>query len=223
MANINPPKITLRLPSKYSSSSSSPSPSTDFQSPPLEWLHRTWSVTHSTLSMWRSARNVRITYKPLPPTHPSGSGPARLDDLVEYESSSAPKPSDPNFPSSRGRGIIKSIAGIDTAVSATDSSSWNWRGKGLLWLIGSHWEILGWGERDLPDGKGKERWVVTWFEATLFTKEGVDIYSDRREGGSRELVAEILGELGGLEGARELVRICEDMKEVEISLPWAEK
>lgn len=167
--------------------------------------------------MWRTARNVRITYKPLAPSYPNG--PARIDDLVEYEACSAPKPDDPKFPS---RGIIKSVAGIDTAASKDESSSFNWRGKGLLWLIGSHWEVLGWGERDLPDGKGKERWVVTWFEATLFTKEGVDIYSDRREGGSRELVEEILGGLKGLKGADELVRICEDMKQVEISLPWAE-
>ncbi|KAM7204812.1 hypothetical protein V8F33_001401 [Rhypophila sp. PSN 637] len=212
--------ITIRLPSKYSSSAAAPE-SSSFTHPPLEWLHRTWAVTHSTLSMWRSARNVRITYKPIPST--SNGGPARIDDLVEYESCSAPTPGDPKFPA---RGIVKAIGGVDTAASTDDgdTSSWNWRGRGLLWLIGSHWEILGWGERDIPGSEGeKERWVVTWFEATLFTKEGVDIYSDRREGGSPELVEEILGELKGLKGAEELVGICEDMKAVEISLPWAEK
>ncbi|KAK4213033.1 hypothetical protein QBC37DRAFT_286788 [Rhypophila decipiens] len=220
MGSINPQSITIRLPSKYSSSPAAPE-SSSFTHPPLEWLHRTWAVTHSTLSMWRSARNVRITYKPIPS---SNGGPVQMDDLVEYESCSAPKPGDAKFPA---RGIVKAIGGVDTAAAANagdgDTSSWNWRGRGwLLWLIGSHWEILGWGEREISGGE-KERWVVTWFEATLFTKEGVDIYSDRREAGSPELVEEILGELKGLKGAEELVRICEDMKAVEISLPWAEK
>lgn len=92
-------------------------------------------------------------------------------------------------------------------------------------MIRSHWEILGWGEREVVHGTGeKERWVVTWFEATLFTKEGVDIYCDRREGVSKELAEEILRALKeGLE-APELAALCaRDMKEVEISLPWAEK
>ncbi|KAM7220230.1 hypothetical protein V8F06_004372 [Rhypophila decipiens] len=225
MGSINPQSITIRLPSKYSSSPAAPE-SSSFTHPPLEWLHRTWAVTHSTLSMWRSARNVRITYKPIPSTS-NGGGPVQMDDLVEYESGSAPKPGDAKFPAARG--IVKAIGGVDSAANNNaddggDTSSWNWRGRGwLLWLIGSHWEILGWGEREIPGSAEKERWAVTWFEATLFTKEGVDIYSDQREGGSPELVEEILGELKGLKGADELVRICEDMKPVEISLPWAEK
>lgn len=55
--------IVLKLPAKYASSSDAPPSS---PAPALDWLTTTWSVTHSTLSMWRSARNVRITYKLLP-------------------------------------------------------------------------------------------------------------------------------------------------------------
>lgn len=111
---------------------------------------------------------------------------------------------------------------MDTALTADDTGSWGWRGRGWLFLITSHWEVLGWGERELPGG-GVERWVVTWFEATVFTQEGVDIYSDREEGGSEGLVAEILEKLNGI-GARELGELCErDMRVVEISLPWKER
>lgn len=204
--------ITLRIPSKYgpppseSSSSSSP-PSSAFTNPPLDWLHRTWTVTHSTLGMWRTARNVRITYTPLAP---AGGGSPRVDDLVEYERSS-------------GKGGVRTVAGVDTACGATaaDTGAWDWRGKGLLGFVTSHWEVLGWGERDVEGGE-KERWVVTWFAPTLFTKEGVDLYSDRKEGMSEGLAGEVLAALKGL-SAKPLVDMVEaDMKPVEIHLPWKE-
>lgn len=206
--NDNPQAITLRIPSKYasdsSSSPSSPSP------PPLEWLHRTWTVTHSTLTMWRTARNVRITYSPLPPSGSGDSARPRVDDLVQYEKTS-------------GKGGVKTVSGVDTASSAGDTGVWDWRGKGLLGFVTSHWEVMGWGERDNADVEGgKERWAVTWFAPTLFTKEGIDLYSDRKGGMSPALAGEILAALKGL-GAAPLVQMVEaDMKEVEVRLPWLE-
>ncbi|KAG8162976.1 hypothetical protein KVR01_007454 [Diaporthe batatas] len=202
--------ITLRIPSKYASSSS-PSPS--FSPPPLDWLHRTWTVTHSTLAMWRTARNVRITYSPLP-ADPAGR--ARIDDLVQYEKKTS------------GKAAVKTVQGVDTCSSPGEAgtASWDWRGKGLLAFVTSHWEVVGWGERDAAGGEGegggKERWAVTWFAPTLFTKEGVDLYSDRKGGMSPALAADILAALKGL-GAEPLVRMVEaDMKEVEVRLPWLE-
>ncbi|KUI67123.1 hypothetical protein VM1G_02984 [Cytospora mali] len=202
--------ITLRVPSKYSSSSAeSSSSSSTFTNPPLDWLYRTWCVTHSTLSMWSRARNVRITYSPLPSHADSGSRP-RVDDLVEYEKST-------------GKGGVRTVEGIDTAASESGSTgSWDWRGKGVLGFVTSHWEVLGWGEREV-EGGGTERWAVTWFAPTLFTKEGIDLYSDRKEGMSPALAGEILAALKGL-NAKELVGMVEmNMKEVEIKLPWMEK
>lgn len=194
--------ITLRIPSKYASSSSSSSSS--FSPPSLEWLHRTWTVTHSTLAMWRTARNVRITYSPLP----GDAGRPRIDDLVQYEKTS-------------GKGGLKTVQGVDTSAEGT--ASWDWRGKGLLGFVTSHWEVVGWGERDAEDGSGKERWAVTWFAPTLFTKEGVDLYSDRKGGMSPALAADILAALKGLDAAP-LVKMVEgDMKEVEVRLPWLEE
>ncbi|KAK0704794.1 hypothetical protein B0H67DRAFT_603837 [Lasiosphaeris hirsuta] len=195
----NPP-ITLRSPTKYT-----PSTTTSSTSPPFEWLNRTWSVTHSTLSMWRSARNVRITYTPLEPTKTSLP---RVDDLVEYEHLS-------------GNGSVKSVAGIDTAAAAGNSSVWSWRGKGWLFFVTSHWEILGWGERTRPDGE-VERWLVSWFAATTFTKEGLDILTDRKEGVGEETAGEILQALKGLEAKRVVELVEKDMLPVKVSLPWKE-
>ena len=164
--------------------------------------------------MWRTARNVRITYKPLPPSSSAGGegggGPRpRIDDLVEYEK--------------QGKTSLKTVEGIDTAASGSgDTGSWDWKGKGVLGFVSSHWEILGWGERTGADG-ATERWVVTWFAHTLFTKEGIDLYSDRREGLSPALAEEILAALKGVD-SKEIVAMVEtNMREVEIKLPWLEK
>lgn len=207
MASENPNTVTIRIPSKYASSQSNYATVTTFTNPPLDWLHRTWTVTHSTLSMWRTARNVRITYSALPSSPPTANGACpRVDDLVEYEKLS-------------GKGGVRSVTGVDTACGPTDTGSWDWRGKGWLAFVTSHWEVLGWGER--ADG---ERWVVTWFAPTLFTKEGIDLYCDRKDGMSEGLAGEILAALKGLEGANDVVNMVEkDMKEVAVQLPWKEK
>ncbi|KAK5997249.1 hypothetical protein PT974_02603 [Cladobotryum mycophilum] len=161
------------------------SPSPQPAPPSLEWLSRTWTVTHSTLAMWRAARNVRITYKPLA-AKPDGR--MRVDDLVEYE------------PSNK-TGVVKTVTGVDTQSARGDG--WDWRGKGLLFFV--------------------EKWAVTWFAPTLFTKEGLDVYCDRQEGLSDETYNRIEEALKNLE-AKELVdMVTQDMMPVDISLPWAEK
>ncbi|KZZ98313.1 hypothetical protein AAL_02831 [Moelleriella libera RCEF 2490] len=203
--------IILRLPSKYApqpgsefqaESASSPSSPQQQQQPSTEWLARTWTVTHSTLAMWRSARNVRITYTPLPA---KSDGRPRIDDLVEYE------------PTSK-TGVLKSVAGVDT--QAPGNGGWTWRGKGWLAFVSSHWEIIGWGEEDVGETGQKEKWAVTWFAKTVFTQEGLDILSSRPEGLSENThgrIAEALGKLG----VKPLVDMtAKNMQAVEIKLPW---
>ncbi len=201
MAAPAPTTIAIRAPSKYASGAAAP-----FAAPPLEWLYRTWTVTHSTLAMWRTAQNVRITYAPLAAR---SGGAARIDDLVEYESNAtAAKPG------------VKSVAGVDTAAAG---ASWDWRGKGLLFFVTSHWEVLGWGERPLAGG-GVERWVVTWFAPTLFTKEGLDFYSDRREGLSRDTAAALRAALDIDDVPPPLAALVRaDLQPVDIKLPWQER
>ncbi|KAG5951354.1 hypothetical protein E4U53_003284 [Claviceps sorghi] len=192
--------ITLALPSKYTSPTSQANNSVVLTPPSVEWLSRTWTVTHSTLSMWRSARNVRITYKPLPS---KGDGKSRIDDLVEYEPTS-------------NSGVLKCVAGVDTQAV---EGGWNWRGKGWLCFVSSHWEVLGWGESTTAEGK-TERWAVTWFAPTVFTKEGVDVYSDCAEGLSEELYERVEGALKKLEAREVADMTTKDMRPVEIMLPW---
>jgi hypothetical protein len=157
--------------------------------------------------MWRSARNVRISYNTLPP---NPDGKQRNTDLVEYESNSS------------DTGGVKTVSGGNTAVSPGDTSAWDWRGKGMLFFVTSHWEILGWGEQTLPDGQ-IERWAVTWFSKTLFTSEGIDIYCDRKEGVSEASAELIVAALKNLEAKPVATLVEKDLRPVEIKLPWKER
>jgi hypothetical protein len=121
--------------------------------------------------MWKNARNVSITYSPLP------NAPEKIDDLVTYQALSGDK--------------VKTISGVDTPAGL---GAWNWRGNGWLMIVSSHWEVLGWGEEGAPAGQ----WVVTYFARTLFTPAGIDIYSRRKEGlreSTLEAVKEALGKV----------------------------
>ncbi|KAJ8129147.1 hypothetical protein O1611_g4488 [Lasiodiplodia mahajangana] len=212
---VPPNPINLRAPSKYlSDPSKAPTTSSEpFVSPSKEWLHGTWTVTHSTLSMWRSAQNVRITYQPhiyasTVPFPTDGNGPAVNDNLVEYEKKG-------------GKGGVSTVLGIEKP-DPNIPGAWNWRGKGWLMIASSHWEILGWGERPLSSGEGVERWAVTWFAPTLFTEEGIDLYSDRKEGLQKETADLIIEALKKLEAPKLVQLVEKKMMEVAISLPWKE-
>ncbi|KAK8908564.1 hypothetical protein QC760_002933 [Botrytis cinerea] len=171
-------QIIIRSPLKYNH------PSPTFTTPPLEWLQHTWSVTHSTLPMWKKAKNVRITYKIIPPTSPHAA--PLLDDEV---------------------------------TSTPTSKTWMPQPKSWLKIASSHWEVLGWGERDITEGphKGeKERWVVTWFAPSLFTPQGLDIYSSRKEGLSEGTYKEVKKALEEMEAGDLGELVKGDMFEVKI-------
>ncbi|KAI1813070.1 hypothetical protein GGS20DRAFT_499076 [Poronia punctata] len=206
-----PKPVVLRPPSKYTASHSNPKANTaePFVPPSNEWLWNTWTVTHSTLSMWRSAQNVRITYEPHEESKKADPTKASINDnIVEYEKKG-------------GKGSLMSIQGVEKPDPKI-SGAWNWRGKGWLAFASSHWEILGWGERPSANGKGDERWVVTWFAGTLFTEEGIDIYSDRKEGLSTETREQIIEALKQLEAPKLVNLVEKKMAEVAIKLPWKE-
>lgn len=70
-------------------------------------------------------------------------------------------------------------------------------------IASSHWEVLGYGEEDGGEGG---QWVVTHFAKTLFTPEGIDVYSRRKEGlreGTVEAIKRALSEVDA-EGVRKL-------------------
>lgn len=143
-----------------------------FEPPPLDWLSGTWHVTHSTLPLWKTKRNVRITYTVLPPA--SNQSSHRLDDVVSYQTLNDPK--------------LKTVHGVDTAID-TSTGAWVWRGKGLLMVASSQWEVLGHGEVQ------GEQWAVTYFAKTLFTPSGLDVYSRAKDGLSEDLVMRIKASL----------------------------
>ena len=79
-----------------------------------------------------------------------------------------------------------------------------WRGKGWLKVASSRWQILGCSPRltlasessgpvDLP-------WVLTYFDKTLFTSAGLDIYARSPEGLPENLVDEIISKAKALGG-----------------------
>lgn len=125
--------------------------------------------------MWKKSRNVRITYSPLEPVN----GVARIDDNVSHQS--------------HGDTKIKHINGVDVA----EDGGWGykWRGKGWLKIASSKWEVLGFGKEQGLDNE----YCVTFFNKTLFTPPGVDIYSRGSEGLKPETVEGIkkaLAEMG---------------------------
>jgi hypothetical protein len=162
--------ITLRLPAHLQASPA------EYTPPTIEWLTGSWHVTHSSLPLWRGKRNVVITYTA---TAASGSGRARLDDVVAYQTA--------------GSAERKTVAGVDTA-SPDAPGAWHWRGKGWLRIASSRWQLLGHGE--LPDGG---RWAVTYFAKTLFTPAGVDLYARERAGLPPDAVERVKLALAGLD------------------------
>ena len=140
----------------------------DFTPPITDWLSGSWDITHSTLPMWKSKRNVTITYKCLEPVAGGTiQGTDRLDSVVSYQPITSDK--------------IKTVHGIEKA-SGKDACAWDWRGKGWLVVASSHWEILGHGNQ------GRGEWLVTFFAKTLFTPAGIDIYSRSGNGLSGDTV-----------------------------------
>ncbi|MCJ1454422.1 hypothetical protein MMC28_004775 [Mycoblastus sanguinarius] len=156
-------------------------PQPDFTPPTTDWLSGTWHVTHSTLPMWKSKRNVTISYKSLPPStsSPSQDATNKLDDIVSYQGLNSKK--------------VKTVNGIDTA-SGEDTGAWDWRGKGWLMIASSHWEVLGYGDLEAGD-----QWAVTYFAKTLFTPAGVDVYSRKKEGLTESVLKSIKEALAGIE------------------------
>ncbi len=82
---------------------------------------------------------------------------------------------------SQKRGKPQSIVGFDTPLESTNTR-FLWRGKRLLSLLTSHWEIV--------HLEAHLQWAIIHFEKTLFTPEGYDVIA-RRKQLSPEMLADI--------------------------------
>lgn len=69
---------------------------------------------------------------------------------------------------SEKKGKQSSITGYDTPLNA-ENTKFVWRGKGILGILKSKWEIVHFDQ--------SEKWMVIYFEKTLFTPEGYDVVS----------------------------------------------
>ena len=158
----------------------------------------TWHVTHSSLATWKDKRNVRIQYKPLDPSSASipKDNTDKVDDSVTYQSLKDTK--------------VQTVSGTDTAAG-TGRGEWNWRGNGVLKMITSHWEVLGWGEED---GTGN-KWVVTAFAKTMFTSAGLDVYSRDVGGLKAETLEAIKAGLAAIEDDN-IKKMTTDLFEVKM-------
>lgn len=197
------PAIVLRPPA----SSDDPA-AAEYNAPSLSFLKGTWHVTHSTLPMWKSKRNVRIAYDFLPPSTPSLTTEQtdRLDDLVTYQSLTSEK--------------VQTIHGVDKASGSTGSRDvWDWRGKGWLMIASSHWEVLGWGEEQNEGGDSASAttndWVITYFAKTLFTPAGIDIYSRKAQRPSEGTVQGIKDALARMKD-ESITTLAKDIFEIQM-------
>lgn len=194
-----PPAITLHPPITTTTTGTTPA-----QPPPAPaWLQGKWHVTHSTLPMWRSKRNVTITYTALPDG-------AKIDDLVEYQALD-------------GSDKVKSVHGVDTPAADCAGWAWDWRGKGWLVIASSRWEALGYGDEDgesaaggaQVQSPGERQWAVTYFAKTLFTPAGLDLYSRHPDGLRPRTVEAIKEALAHVED-EDVRRLAGDLFEVKM-------
>jgi len=138
---------------------------------------------------------VSITYTPLSDAGPP-HGIEKFDDLVEYYSSSAKPDSKPS-----------TIAGTDHTLAV---GRFKWRGSGLLAVASSKWQVLG---CNTSDAEGSQPWAVTFFEKTLFTPAGLDVYARSAEGLPESLLKEIFEGIKGVGG--DVAALSETFFEVE--------
>ncbi|KAK6349099.1 hypothetical protein TWF730_009858 [Orbilia blumenaviensis] len=162
---------------------------------------KTWWVTTSTLPMWKTAKNVRITYTAIPSTD-------NIDDIIHYNPRSGPSATSAT-PEEAAKIVTKTIHGVDSPISKVPMDlTYKWRGKGWLFIASSKWQVVGYGGRNVRSVMGEREyildgieWVVTYFEKSLFTPAGVDVMTLAKEGVDEETMKEIgegLKEVGGV-------------------------
>ncbi|EGG10333.1 uncharacterized protein MELLADRAFT_103493 [Melampsora larici-populina 98AG31] len=156
----------------------------------LDDLLKTWFIISSTLPMWKSKKNITITYslRPPPQKHQEQKPYPILNDLVEFHSNMSCKPTTKK----------KSIKGIDKPLKENDGlvyclNEWKWNGNGVLKVLKSNWKILlydfnhhqeGQAGQEGKGGKEEERieWLIVYFSKTFFTPRGIDLYCNRSDG-----------------------------------------
>ena len=126
----------------------------------LTTLAGTWFVVSTNFPMWTKGTKKEPAFHY---TIEQRKGETVLDDKVTY----------------RKNNKEKSISGIDRQ-DPENPNAFTWRGKGLLKIARSKWEV-----RLMDEDK---QWAVIYFTKTLFTPEGVDVISRDRAISAETLV-----------------------------------
>lgn len=130
----------------------------------VEWLPGTWHVLATNFPMWLKGDKLQptFTYTPL--------ADGRLLDEVRYRR--------------KDDGAVEKITGYDQFDD--DKQMFVWRGKGLLFIARSEWQVLN--VRD--DGNA----AIIVFNRTLFTAAGMDVISrlPNDEAAIRQYTADVL-------------------------------
>jgi lipocalin len=120
---------------------------------PLEALQGTWYIHFSNFPMWLKGDKTNPTFNY---TIEKQDGIEGLKDEVIYLK----------------KGKQKSIVGFDKSTNTTNTQ-FVWRGRGLLSLLKSKWQVL------YVDPTNT--WAVIGFEKTLFTPSGYDVISKNKQ------------------------------------------
>ncbi|BGP19090.1 hypothetical protein JCM10213_006644 [Rhodosporidiobolus nylandii] len=167
---------------------------------PYDRLMGQWCVVASTLPLWKNKRDVTITYTPI-----AGEPETTFDDLVRFSFSSSKLGSK--------QWEVKGVDRLETDLQG-NGARWKWRGKGLLKISTSHWQLLGYSLAPSPPADAASssppapEWAVTYFSSTLFTPAGLDIYTRTPTSLTNSQVAEVIQQLEGLGG--EVESLCKD-------------
>ncbi|MGY0020850.1 hypothetical protein ACVHNB_17915 [Streptomyces sp. YJ-C3] len=131
-------------------------------------LAGTWHIVCSSFPMWQGDRrtDATFTYGPMPS---GSSGAPRMSDDVGYRTRS---------------GRHRHILGVDTRLTARPGSVYRWRGRGVLAVLSSEWEVREMGADDA--------WAVIVFSRSLVTPAGADVVvrADRLD--DRAVIADAL-------------------------------
>ncbi|WMX12926.1 lipocalin family protein [Aureispira sp. CCB-E] len=119
----------------------------------LQDLEGRWYINQSNFPMWLKGNKANPTFNY---TLQEKKGQKGLLDIVQYQQN----------------GKTKSIKGYDTVLDA-NNRKFMWRGKGLLAMLTSKWEIL----HLAPD----QSWAIIYFQKTLFTPNGYDVISRQKK------------------------------------------
>ncbi|MFJ9084289.1 hypothetical protein ACIRL3_17840 [Streptomyces sp. NPDC102384] len=114
-------------------------------------LAGTWHIVCSSFPMWQGDRRTGATFS-YDPLQSGSSGKQMMNDVVGYRTRS---------------GRQRRILGVDTRLTGRSGTAYRWRGRGVLAVLSSEWEVREIGTDDA--------WAVILFSRSLVTSAGADI------------------------------------------------